>query len=376
MEPVADRYIFTFKRIGPDHADCQFFGRPCQVQTAEAFLCGDDRPVFGYAHIRIMGVVRNIFVMALHPCDQIFRIVCFQYRTQDLGRIFGGKDIFQLGGKSVIRDPHMIGIDTQVPPGRRIQDLSVGIEVFAGLFLIISFCHFQGVVPEITRIIGILLRLDMLGCIEAESVDADIDAFLKECKDPFLHIGIGSIQIRKCTVRVILRFRTGSAGVFIVMEGDAVAIRIFIPICVDDRFILCYGGRNGRSSVCLRFNAVRVGQMVHHDIRQYTDAVFLCFRAELGQLFLGAQRRIITDQKTERLIESPPVGSSAFRLLHRHGQHIFEASVLDVLQIDQDLMISPVKCVKCQSVFCIFGKRICIAVFKIIAGRNLVAAAK
>ena len=151
-------------------------------------------------------------------------------------------------------------------------------------------------------------------------------------------------------------------------------IGILVPVRVDDRFVVgdCRGDR-GRS-VRFRLYPVRVSQMVDDDIRQDTDPVFFRFAAELYQIRLRSQRRIITNQKSERLIKGPPVGAPALWLLHRHGQHIFEAGISNVFQIDQNIMISPVKCVKRQSVFRIFGKHICIVVFKIIGSRDPVTA--
>ena len=66
----------------------------------------------------------------------------------------------------------------------------------------------------------------MLGRVEAEAVDPNVDALLQKRQFPLLHVGVRGIQVRKVAVLVGLRLRAGAGGVQVVVEGHAVTVRI------------------------------------------------------------------------------------------------------------------------------------------------------
>ena len=105
--------------------------------------------------------------------------------------------------------------------------------------------------------------------------------------------------------------------------------------------------------------------MVDHDIRQDADPVFLRLGAKRDKLLLRAEGGAVADGKTQRLVEGPPGGAAAFRLLHRHDENILEPGVLNVFQIDHDLVIGPVEGVQRQTVRSVFGQGVGITVREI-----------
>ena len=214
----------------------------------------------------------------------------------------------------------------------------------------------------------------MLGSVKAEAVNARVDTFLKERKHPLLHIGIGRIQIRQIPVSVILGLRAGTGRVSVVMERQADTVDVLVPVVIEHRLILSHGRRNCRGPVFFLALVIGGRHMVDYDIRKNADAVFLRLTAQERELLRTAERGIVADTETERLIESPPGGSAALWLLHGHGQNILETSVRDILQIDHDLMIRPVERMQRQPVLGIFRQAVGIMILKILKNRNPAAA--
>ena len=118
MEAVIHRDIFTFISVGTDLSYGQLFRGSSEIQAAEAFLGCDQRPVFGYPHVRIMGIGSNVFVMTLHPRDQLGGVIRLKLCFQDPGSVFAGENILKLCGISVVCDPHVLQIRRQAPAAR------------------------------------------------------------------------------------------------------------------------------------------------------------------------------------------------------------------------------------------------------------------
>ena len=252
----------------------------------------------------------SIGIVGLGPDDQIGSgcgLVEAAYQSSSAADNVGS----QMIAPAIVGDGHILGIGGDGDLGV-IQNFAVNIDVLA-LFLgvILSAADHSG--PEVAGEGSVVLGgLDGLSHVEAEAVDADVNALLQEVQDVVLHILVGSIQVgqtgQAVLGHVLSAVPAGDVGL------DVVPVFVLAQVLGD---------------LVGKIVAGLVAQVVCDHVHDDLDTILVGSCDHAFKLGLGAQRVaiLIVDLEIDGLVVDPPVGAN--RGINRIFLHDLNGRSLD-----------------------------------------------